>query len=1065
MSTAVPGMDGLQLFTLRGVMLPLLITFVFGYPSQAQYSANQSRDLDSSLFQSQPYSSFPSPARNVLRHGYSKLNSSVSFGINESDIAAIFRGVAYGVTSAYSEAPISSPTTVTTETSTPSTTTTTTSSTTTTPTTTISTTDFFLSSPSFPFENEHNYFNSNNNRQHNIRGNNDGQMIQDSGYHSSAEKINIPTPSNIQHYPPFDHHTKQVEDNNIYSTDGIYRAGENVHLRESQGSIYGRRQLETSPRNNIEMHDVEVQHQVVDYAWVIHVYLTGVLMGVVAAMAICCISRIHFCAEFFPRKFYVTMHVLVFLAAFLRCILLFNGSFGEANSKLPKVLTELLINSVPPFLTAAFALVLLVFLNGTNLALIPSKYQSSFVLTVISIAHIVASVTIDICAGLSDSASVINALRAGVQAITAGWGILLCLGFIYLIAHLWKNEDKRASIPKKSLQVIYVAVSVELILACFTIYGIVTPRATKYLDNDNTWSLWVLASCERLLEACFCVTLLVITTTFTLNKCNGNAKPQEQRGFGGMSTGKREGGVLKKSANVYPVTSDKGGFLPTALFAGNLDTDSGPKSHENIYSGWLDAKYAGTIDSTTSDFQLLAGKGGNSTMSTVVYPNFGTITTGDSGDDSTKDSYISHGPESSTTSYSTLSSYRQMNPTHLCYCGPVATCCPTPVAANGAPGFPGVTKQPVLLVSQYSHPQQHKNIMIGNVQSGSGPLSEESSSGSSYYGSSLGSSHIYSSPQYYTCPSQHQPPLQGSPQDVAEVHVTRSNNVNIQHHLHKQLLQQQQVSMLPGHLHQCSEIPNIIQGQRHQHIPTASLPILENIPEMNKRIIQYRPQQPLPIHQHHQQEMHCLKTGEVDFEQQQQQLVSTPLGSPLRNMHQNHQLHNILQHPHAHHFHPHHIQQQQHQVHVTATTPHNGSIRTEHQHAPSKEASSPSVTKDCKEMPSANPRTSKTKNSPTQSPDPNNTDDASYQSTSATALSPLGTEGRTPVAIHSIEGSDCSFLNKLVKSPEGQSLSSSLELDTKRLSVRRTRNKQHQQQHLQRQHMALTDDDLPSQIV
>ncbi|KAF2365905.1 hypothetical protein FHG87_003339, partial [Trinorchestia longiramus] len=219
-----------------------------------------------------------------------------------------------------------------------------------------------------------------------------------------------------------------------------------------------------------KVNDVEV-HQVVDYAWVIHVYLTGVLMGVVAAMAICCISRIHFCSPIFPRNFFVTMHVLVFLAAFLRCILLFNGSFGEAHSKLPKVLTGLLINSVPPCLTAAFALVLLVFLKATHLFILPAKYQSSFVLAVISVAHIVTSIIVDICAGLSDSESVINSLRAGVQAVTAGWGMLLCLGFIFLISHLWKHEEQRSVIPKKSLQVIYVAVAVELILACFTIYG------------------------------------------------------------------------------------------------------------------------------------------------------------------------------------------------------------------------------------------------------------------------------------------------------------------------------------------------------------------------------------------------------------------------------------------------------------------------------------------------------------------------------------------------------------------------------------------------------------------
>ncbi|KAF2365906.1 hypothetical protein FHG87_003340, partial [Trinorchestia longiramus] len=127
--------------------------------------------------------------------------------------------------------------------------------------------------------------------------------------------------------------------------------------------------------------------------------------------------------------------------------------------------------------------------------------------------------------------------------------------------------------------------------------------------------------------------------------------------------------------------------------------------------------------------------------------------------------YITSGPESSATSYSTLSSHQQGNSPHLCYCAPVSACCPS--APNK--GFPTLTKQPVLLVPQYSNPQGPGSSAV---------QSEESTSGSSYYGSSLGSSHIYSSPQYYTCPAQSG--------DVAEVHI---NN-----------------QMLPVHLHQCSEM-------------------------------------------------------------------------------------------------------------------------------------------------------------------------------------------------------------------------------------------------------------------
>ena len=664
-------------------------------------------------------------------------------------------------------------------------------------------------------------------------------MIQDSAYTPDVA-LNLQTPMLNQKLPNLELNNNLYEDN--YRTERIYKHADETssYLHQNnnnnkQDDFYIRR----NNNNQIATDDTEI----VDYAWVIHVYLTGVLMGVVAAMAICCIARIHFCADFFPRKFYITMHVLVFCAAFLRCILLFNGSFGEANSKLPRVLTGLLINSVPPFLTAAFALVLLVFLNGTNLMLIPAKYQSTFVLAVISTVHILSSITVDICAVLSDTESVINALRAGVQAITAGWGLLLCLGFITLITHLWKNEEKRVSLPNKTLKVIYVAVAVELILSCFTIFGIVTPRDTKSINDDNTWSLWILASCERLLEAVFCVTLLIITTTFTLNR-DSSTKTSDQRSYG-----TKRDGVLKRSANIYPVTSDKNGFLPNVLFNRNLEEEIGQKG-ENIYSGW-DAKYGGTIDSTTSDFQLLSNNC-NSTISTVCYPHYTNVNCPENGEENNKDSYASHGVDSSTTSYSTLSSYRQMHHqgNNVCYCAP--QCCNKNQIIATHHGLQ--PKGNVMLVSQYTHPQ----LATANTTSANPvPLSEESS-GSSYYGSSLASSHIYSSPQYYACART----------DLTDI----VNNSSV-------------------HVQQCSEL-NPIQMRRnvdqHRHVQAASLPIITDITEINKRMIQqqHRPRQPLPPH-----ELHMIQQQQHDHIQQQQQQQHDHIQQQQQHDHQKKHLH------------------------------------------------------------------------------------------------------------------------------------------------------------------------------
>lgn len=808
---------------------------------RGQYSSDTSilqasRDYGSSNLPTQP--------RNHLRHGLTKLNSSVSFGINESAIAAIFRDVAYGLTRSYPQENNLSTAAPTTTTSTSTTTTTTSTTTTkapekTSPATPIAALDINNQDRRLSFEKHVPESNPYPSVWDGVSQGQPSHMEHETDV-NSYERPNVPTPHNRQQYPgPYEQLSKNTLSEN-YNTERDHQSIEGLYMR-SNAENNGNQQKYND--NSVHMNDI-TKEEVVDYAWVIHVYLTGVLMGVVAAMAICCISRIHYCSPIFPRKFFITMHILVFLAAFLRCVLLFNGSFGETHSKLPKVLTGLLINSVPPFLTAAFALVLLVFLKATHLYFLPMKYQSSLVLAVISVVHIISSVIVDICAGLSESESIINALRAGVQALTAGWEILLCLGFMFLIAHLLKNEEMRAVIPKKSLQVIYVSVAFQLILACFTIYGIIIPRAIKNKENDNTWSLWALASVERLLEACFCVTLLAITTTFSLSKCN-TVKQQEQKVFSVMSTGKRDG--LGRSANVYPVTSDKRGFLANGLFSANLDPENATKS-ENIYSGWME-KYAGTIDSTTSDFQLINGKG-TSTMSTVLYPPFNTIGGGDSGDDSAKDSYITNGQESSATSYSTLSSYRQMNPGHLCYCAPVAACCPT------GQGFPSLSKQPVLLVSQYSHPQVTNCV----------PQSEESSSGSSYYGSSLGSSNIYSSPQYYTCSTQ-----------LGEINEA-------------QLASRQ----IPMHLHQCSEIntARAASGDDTHHIPSASLPILQDIPENNQRILQYRPQQPLP--QHEMQRITNVNGITI---------ISNPqTRTPIATAQQHH--HHSVHHPHPH-IHPH----------------------------------------------------------------------------------------------------------------------------------------------------------------
>lgn len=361
----------------------------------------------------------------------------------------------------------------------------------------------------------------------------------------------------------------------------------------------------------------EAIQQEIGRAWAFHVYLTGISFGVVAGVCLLSLSRISTCSQLLPRGYFITLHLMVFLASFLRCLLFLHDPYG-AYGRLPSVLTSLLFNSVDPCLTTAYSVVLLVLLRAARIRLVPLNMQSPLVLAIICGIHIGASVVIDVSSGVLEDPQIIANLNITTQAVTAFWGSVLCLGYVVSFSGIEKAAQRQQgdlvrltfnrklpgenTLNKNSSKpsLIYAArlflISTLLhgLLIAFIILNLVTTKVPISATSSEAWAWWTQTSLERIIEIALCVLLLATALVLTQSKLRNLPKEKEEKIFSILSHCGR-GPKDLKNMDVYPVANEKCNILGD----GSLRHSSLNSSINLSKNGWKH------INDSSPDHQML----------------------------------------------------------------------------------------------------------------------------------------------------------------------------------------------------------------------------------------------------------------------------------------------------------------------------------------------------------------------------------------------------------------------------------------------------------------------------
>ncbi|XP_068245834.1 uncharacterized protein [Palaemon carinicauda] len=360
-------------------------------------------------------------------------------------------------------------------------------------------------------------------------------------------------------------------------------------------------------------------------AWWIHVYVSAGLFALIAAASLCCLARLSPATHVLTRLRYIILLALVFLAAILRCLHLFHDPYGIEN-RLPDFLTAIIEEiSWPCFIAAVAVVALSLYQSSRCSRVFPKSLRLRFALVFFTTAHIIISITAHLVASLVEKYAF--PLRVTAQSLAVIWGSFA--GFCSLWA-VWKAErsagrysghllgrlnrsatddlvssgQTRSSVNCGAVFILVASVG-QIMLSALHFYIMLAPVSpTKHI-----WVWWGRVSMARGLE--LIISIAVLAAAFIFTSGRPSHSKQESTIFSVLTSCGRDNKNMKggRSANVFPIQNEKRQILGGSF---NFHT-SKPSMNDGIKRMPIDWTYTtprcanktGTIDSVTSDFQLL----------------------------------------------------------------------------------------------------------------------------------------------------------------------------------------------------------------------------------------------------------------------------------------------------------------------------------------------------------------------------------------------------------------------------------------------------------------------------
>ncbi|XP_047477774.1 uncharacterized protein LOC125031204 [Penaeus chinensis] len=428
----------------------------------------------------------------------------------ESSLAAIFRGVAYGVSSSLSPLPPSQPSTTTT----------------THAATTITTEDSttFRTPRAPPFY----------------------QVLQDVPARDEYEYLYQDT-TPVTTWALVPGLELEVQQDAVMDPRGISTLGslpvQTPYVEAPLDNDLGRTHGIGVPRMGINIQEEWVHS--LGTAWIVHVYCAAGLSSLLALMALFCVFRVLSGTYLLPRGYYITVQLLMFLAGFLRSIVLFHDPYA-VQRLLPATLAALAEEAGWPCLTAALAVVVVAVVRawrGSRRK--PKKPHLPVTLAVIISTHLFISVTIHLCAAVLPKHA--GVLRGVFHIITVVWGC--SVGLASLVAS-WRavrvakrqlatplrlrhsQQDSSRMVFFRGAHLVLVTSLLQLLLAALHVYALTNPREMLEIPPAHPWHWLAFQSGCRVTEVAMWF-LLGIISSLTVRATSG--KPYTHGSDGLMS--------------------------------------------------------------------------------------------------------------------------------------------------------------------------------------------------------------------------------------------------------------------------------------------------------------------------------------------------------------------------------------------------------------------------------------------------------------------------------------------------------------------------------------------------
>ncbi|CAL4083416.1 unnamed protein product [Meganyctiphanes norvegica] len=232
-------------------------------------------------------------------------------------------------------------------------------------------------------------------------------------------------------------------------------------------------------------------------AWWIHVYVSAGLFALLSFTAICCLVCLATSPQLFLHGIYLTIDILIFIAAFSRCLHLSHDS----SDILPAPVSTLVIETVWPCLTTAVAVMIIAVVRTWQC------HYISMVIAFLSITHLVATLLVHMFSVILTQHAIY--LMVIARAVTAAWSISIG---IFGLWGLWRSRHDSYNIPSPVFVVI-MAVIAQLFLAFLHIYIMMAPVSAE----KHIWLWLTLISLARSLELLIGATLMV-SAAFNLSQ-------------------------------------------------------------------------------------------------------------------------------------------------------------------------------------------------------------------------------------------------------------------------------------------------------------------------------------------------------------------------------------------------------------------------------------------------------------------------------------------------------------------------------------------------------------------